>query len=53
MAAKGASEPCYRKLPVSMVASSWLSLARQEEAMDNPRMNWDSAELVKIDGISA
>ena len=40
MAAKEASEPCYRKLRLSM-ASSWLSLARQEEAMDNPRMNWD------------
>jgi hypothetical protein len=25
---------------------------RQEEAMDNPRMNWDSAELVKIDGLA-
>jgi hypothetical protein len=33
MAAKEASEPCYRKLRLSM-ASSWLSLARQEEAMD-------------------
>ena len=52
MAAKEASEPCYRKLRLS-VASSWLSLARQEEAMDNPPMNWDSAELVKIDGLAA
>ena len=52
MAAKEASEPCYRKLRLSM-ASSWLSLARQEEAMDNPRMNWDLAELVKIDGLAA
>jgi hypothetical protein len=51
MAAKEASEPCYRKLRLSM-ASSWLSLARQEEAMDNPRMNWDSAELVKIDELA-
>ena len=49
MAAKEASEPCYRKLRLSMAG---LSLARQEEAMDNPRMNWDSAELVKIDGLA-
>jgi hypothetical protein len=35
------------------MAASWLSLARQEEAMDSPRVNWDSAELVKIDGIAA
>jgi hypothetical protein len=49
MAAKEASEPCYRKLRLSM-ASSWLSLARQEEAMDNLRVSSDSAESAKIDG---
>jgi hypothetical protein len=49
MAAKEASAPCYRKLRLSM-ASSWLSLARQEEAMD---MSRDSTESLKLDGIAA
>jgi hypothetical protein len=49
LAAKEASQPCYRKLRPSM-ASSWLSLARQEEAMDNLLVSWETAESVKIDG---
>ena len=52
LAAKEASEPCYRKLRLSM-ASSWLSLARQEEAMDDALVSWDSTESVKLDGIAA
>ncbi len=43
-----AQEPCqphYRKLRLSM-AISWLSLARQDEAMDN---SWDIAEPVKTE----
>ena len=52
MAAKEASEPCYRKLRLSM-ASSWLSLARQEEAMDDALVSWDSTESVKLAGIAA
>lgn len=48
LAAKEASQPYYRKLRLSM-ASSWLSLARQEEAMDEPLVSWASAEPVKID----
>jgi hypothetical protein len=50
LAAKEASQPCYRKLRPSM-ASSWLSLARQEEAMHNPLVSCDSTESVKIDGV--
>ena len=52
LAAKEASEPCYRKLRLSM-ASSWLSLARQEEAMDDALVSWDSTESVKLAGIAA
>jgi hypothetical protein len=52
LAAKEASEPCYRKLRLSM-ASSWLSLARKEEAMDDGLVSWDSTESVKLDGIAA
>jgi hypothetical protein len=52
LAAKEASKPCYRKLRLSM-ASSWLSLARQEEGMDNAIVSWDSTESVKLDGIAA
>jgi hypothetical protein len=47
LAAKEASQPYYRKLLPSM-ASSWLSLARQEEAMDK-LVGWALAESVTID----
>jgi len=51
IAAKEASQPYYRKLRVSM-ASSWLSLVRQEEAMDNLLVSWDSGRVVKIDELA-
>jgi hypothetical protein len=43
LAAKEASQPYHRKLRLSM-ASSWLSLACQDEAMDNPLASLDTAE---------
>jgi len=43
LAAKEASEPHHRKLRLSM-ASSWLSLACLDEAMDNPLASLDTAE---------
>jgi len=51
LAAKKASEPYCRKRRLSM-ASSWLSLAHQEEEMDNLLANRDSAEPVKSDGLA-
>jgi hypothetical protein len=39
-----------RKLRLSM-ANSWLSLARQDEAMDNLLASWDTAAPVKADGL--
>jgi hypothetical protein len=44
--------PCYHKLHLSM-ALSWLSLARQEEATDNPSVSSDTPEPVKIVGLAA
>jgi hypothetical protein len=35
-------QPCYRKLHLSM-AASWLSLARQDEAMDDVLAIWSTA----------
>jgi hypothetical protein len=49
LAAQEACQPFYRKLRLSM-ADSWLSLARQDEAMDNLLAGWDTAEPVKTDG---
>jgi len=43
LAAKEASQPYHRKLPLSM-ASSWLSRACQDEAMDNLLASLDKAE---------
>ena len=43
LAAKEASQPCHRKLRLSM-ASSWLSLACQDEAMDDLLASFDKAE---------
>jgi hypothetical protein len=34
-------------------AVSWLSLARQDEAMDNLLASWDTPEFVKTDGPGA
>jgi hypothetical protein len=52
LAAREACEPYYRKLHLSM-ADSWLSLARRDEAMDNPLASWDTAEPVKTDALGA
>jgi hypothetical protein len=52
LAAQEACEPYYRKLHLSM-ADSWLSLARRDEAMDNPLASWDTAEPVKTDALGA
>jgi hypothetical protein len=41
--AQEAHQPHYRKLHLSM-AVSWLSLARQDEAMDGLLASWDTAE---------
>ena len=40
LAAEEACQPYYRKLHLSM-AASWLSLARQGEAIDNLLASWD------------
>ena len=45
LAAQTAQRPCDRKLRLSM-ANSWLSLARQDEAMDNLFAGWETAEPV-------
>src|SRR6266566_3432436 len=49
LAAQAACQPHYRKLHLSM-AVSWLSLARQDEAIDNLLASWDMAAPVKTDG---
>ena len=43
LAAQEASEPCRRWLHLSM-ASSWLSLAHQNEAMPDLLASWDTVE---------
>jgi hypothetical protein len=48
LAAQDASQPFYRKIRLSM-AASWLSLARQDEAMDNLLASWD--EPIKTNGL--
>ena len=48
LAAKEASQHYCRKLRLSM-ASSWLSLARQDEAMDNLLASSNAAEPVNPD----
>jgi hypothetical protein len=50
LAAQEACQPYYRKIRLSM-ADSWLSLARQDEAMDNLLASWDTAAPVKTDGL--
>jgi hypothetical protein len=40
LAAQEACHPYYRKLHLSM-AASWLSLAQQDEAIDNLLASWD------------
>jgi hypothetical protein len=50
MAAQDACRPGNRGIHLSM-ADSWLSLARQDEAMDNLLASWDTAAPVKTDGL--
>jgi hypothetical protein len=50
LAAQEACQPYYRKLHFSM-AASWLSLARQDEAIDNLFASWDTNEAIKADGL--
>jgi hypothetical protein len=50
LAAQEARLPYYRKLSM---AASWLSLARQDEAMDNLLASWEEAEPEKVDGLGA
>ena len=52
LAAEDASQPYCRRLRLSM-ASSWLSLARQDEAIDNLLTSWDTAKPVRTDGLGA
>jgi hypothetical protein len=52
LAAQEACQPYYRKLQLSM-AASWLSLARQDEAIDNLLASWDTAKPMKTDGLGA
>jgi hypothetical protein len=43
-------EPYYRKLHLSM-ATSWLTLARHDEAIDNLLASWDVDEAIKTNGL--
>jgi hypothetical protein len=52
LAAQEARQPYYRKLHLSM-AGSWLSLARQDEAMDILLPSWNTAERVKIGTVAS
>jgi hypothetical protein len=47
LASQDAGQPYYRNLFLSM-AASWLSLAHEDEAVDNLFANWDTDEA---DGI--
>ena len=51
LAAKEASQPYHRKLRLSM-ASSWLSLACQDEAMDNLLASLDKPSTALVAGAS-
>ena len=52
LASQKACQPYYCKLNLSM-AASWLSLARQDEAIDNLLASWDTANPIKLDGLGA
>jgi hypothetical protein len=52
LAAQEACQPYYRKLHLSM-ATSWLSLARHDEAIDNLLASWDMDGPIKTDGLVA
>jgi hypothetical protein len=49
--AQEAYQPYYRKLNLSM-AASWLSLARQNEAIDNLLADLDMAKPIKTDELA-
>ena len=46
LAAEEACQPYYRRLHLSM-AASWLSLARQDEAIDNLFASWDTDKPIR------
>jgi hypothetical protein len=50
LAAQEASQLYYRKLFLSM-AASWLSLAHQDEVIENLFASWDTDEI-KTDGLA-
>ena len=52
LAAQEACQPYYRKLRLSM-AVSWLSLALQDEAIDNLLANRDTTKPIKTDRLGA
>jgi len=52
LAAQEACQPYYRKLRLSM-AVSWLSLARQDEAIDNLLANCDTTKPIETDRLGA
>jgi hypothetical protein len=52
LAAQEACQPYYRKLRLSM-AVSWLSLARQDEAIDSVLANRDATKPIKTDRLGA
>ena len=52
LAAQEACQPYYREIQLS-IAVSWLSLARQDEAMDDLLASWDTAEPVTTDRLAA
>jgi hypothetical protein len=52
LAAQKAREPHYRQLHLSM-ALSWLSLARHDEALDDPLANSDTAEASRQQAATA
>ena len=50
LAAEKACQPYYRRLHLA-TAASWLSLARQDEAIDNLFASWDTDKPIREPGI--
>jgi hypothetical protein len=50
LASQDACQPYYRNLFLSM-AASWLSLAHQDEAIDNLFASWNTDEAIKSNGL--
>jgi hypothetical protein len=50
LASQDACQPYYRNLFLSM-AASWLSLAQQDEAIDNLFASWNTDEAIKSNGL--